>query len=143
MAWFLLLTFYTHVISTIQCYPTFVQMALMDCWDFYWLIPLVNMSTDCQPICRTRVGQVLVDMLFKLVGHWLALLVDTLSVHWFTFCCHLNHNITAVYRSTIHGVSVDCRWYVCIVNCCLLKWQQSLLCTGKAKEVFQSPVLIH
>lgn len=97
----------------------------MDCWDYYQLISSGNMSTECRLICWTRVGEVLVNMLLVLAGHWLPLLIDTLSVCWFTFCCNLYHNITAEYWSTVHGVLVDSWWYMCIVKCYLLKQQQS------------------
>ena len=93
-----------------------------------------DMSTDSRPICRPsigryvgrHVGRVSVDMLFELIDRR-----STLSVG---MSVDISADMSLVYRSTVGGVSVDCRWYRSIVNRCFVEIAAVSLPTGDAKE---------
>ena len=75
-----------------------------------------------------------VDMLSELIDRRPALSVD-ISVDTRPtprpICCD---RLSVVYRSTVGGVSVDCRCYRSIVNCCFAEIAAVSLSTGDAKE---------
>ena len=100
----------------------------------YRSILSADMSTDSRPICRPsigryvgrHVGRVSVDMLFELID-----CRSTLSVG---MSVDISADMSLVYRSTVGGVSVDCRWYRSIVNRCFVEIAAVSLPTGDAKE---------
>ena len=105
-----------------------------------------DMSTDSRPICRPsigryvgrHVGRVSVDMLFELIDRRstlsVGMSVDTIGRYVGRHSADISADMSLVYRSTVGGVSVDCRWYRSIVNRCFVEIAAVSLPTGDAKE---------
>ena len=100
----------------------------------YRSILSADMSTDSRPISRPILGRVSVDILSELIDRRPTLSVG-MSVNTRPtprpICCD---RLSVVYRSTVGGVSVDCRCYRSIVNCCFAEIAAVSLPTGEAKE---------
>ena len=84
-----------------------------------------DISTDTRPICRPRLGRVSVDILSNrpsanTIGRYVGR--------------HSADTAADILRSTVGGVSVDCRSYRSIVNCCFAEIAAVSLPTGDAKE---------
>ena len=103
------------------------------------------MSTDSRPISRPTigryVGRVSVDMLFELIDRRstlsVGMSVDTIG----RYVGRHSADMSLVYRSTVGGISVDCRWYRSIVNRCFVEIAAVSLPTGDAKED-STPMLV-
>ena len=111
-----------------------VDRVSVDTIDRYADRQSADISTDTRAICRPRLGRVSVDMLSELIDRRPTLSVD-ISVDTRPtprpICCD---RLSVVYRSTVGGVSVDCRCYRSIVNCCFAEIAAVSLPTGDAKE---------
>ena len=111
----------------------------------YRSILSADMPTDSRPICRPsigryvgrHVGRVSVDMLVELIDRRstlsVGMSVDTRPTSRLV-CRWCIGRLSVVYRSTVGGVSVDCRWYRSIVNRCFVEIAAVSLPTGDAKE---------
>ena len=142
-------TFYELLLSC-----SFYNLALAKWSDHVYLRHLsteyrsilsADMSTDSRPICRPsidryvgrHIGRVSVDMLFELIDRRstlsVGMSVDTRPTSR-PICRWCTGRLSVVYRSTVGGVSVDCRWYRSIVNRCFVEIAAVSLPTGDAKE---------
>lgn len=114
MAWFV--TFY------MQVYPLYSVIQHLHNWplDCQDQVYLRHLSVDT---IGSHIGRVLINKLFKLVDCRSPLSVEihghnghTQSICPLILVRHLDHYAGVAYRSTVCGVSVDCNWYMCIVN---------------------------
>ena len=99
----------------------------------------VDMSTEYRPICRPtcrssigrhviRVNRLSVDTIGRYVRRLSADISADMSL---VYICA---DMSLVYRSTVGGILVDCRWYRSIVNRCFVEMAAVSLPTGDAKE---------
>ena len=88
------------------------------------------MSTEyrpiCRPTCRSSIGRHVIRVN--------RLSVDTIGRYVGRHSADISADMSLVYRSTVGGVSVDCRWYRSIVNRCFVEIAAVSLPTGDAKE---------
>ena len=96
----------------------------------YRSILSADMSTDsrpiCRPTCRSSIGRHVIRVN--------RLSVDTIGRYVGRHSADISADMSLVYRSTVGGVSVDCRWYRSIVNRCFVEIAAVSLPTGDAKE---------
>ena len=85
-----------------------------------------DMSTEYRPICRPSIGRHVVRVNKPSV--------DTIGRYVGRHSTDITADMSLVYRSTVGGVSVDCRWYRSIVNRCFVEIAAVSLPTGDAKE---------
>ena len=89
-----------------------------------------DISTDsrpiCRPTCRPSIGRHVVRVNRPSV--------DTIGRYVGRHSADISADMSLVYRLTVGGVSVDCRWYRSIVNRCFLEIEAVSLPTGDAKE---------
>ena len=90
----------------------------------------VDMSTEyrpiCRPTCRSSIGRQVIRVN--------RLSVDTIGRYVGRHSADISADMSLVYRSTVGGVSVDCRCYRSIVNRCFVEIAAVSLPTGDAKE---------
>ena len=90
----------------------------------------VDMSTEyrpiCRPTCRSSIGRHVIRVN--------RLSVDTIGRYVGRHSADISADMSVVYRSTVGGVSVDCRCYRSIVNRCFVEIAAVSLPTGDAKE---------
>ena len=96
----------------------------------YRSILSADMSTEyrpiCRPTCRSSIGRHVIRVN--------RLSVDTIGRYVGRHSADISVDMSLVYRSTVGGVSVDCRWYRSIVNRCFVEIAAVSLLTGDAKE---------
>ena len=96
----------------------------------YRSILSADMSTDsrpiCRPTCRPSIGRHVVRVNRPSV--------DTIGRYVGRHSADISADMSLVYRLTVGGVSVDCRWYRSIVNRCFVEIEAVSLPTGDAKE---------
>ena len=100
----------------------------------YRSILSADMSTDSRPMyrpiyrptCRPSIGRHVVRVNRPSV--------DTIGRYVGRHSADISADMSLVYRSTVGGVSVDCRWYRSIVNRCFVEIEAVSLPTGDAKE---------
>ena len=89
-----------------------------------------DMSTEYRPIyrptCRPSIGRHVVRVNRPSV--------DTIGRYVGRHSADISADMSLVHRSTVGGVSVDCRWYRSIVNRCFVEIEAVSLPTGDAKE---------
>ena len=96
----------------------------------YRSILSADMSTDSRSICRPSTGRYVGRHVIRVNR----LSVDTIGRYVGRHSADISADMSLVYRSTVGGVSVDCRCYRSIVNRCFVEIAAVSLPTGDAKE---------
>ena len=93
-----------------------------------------DMSTEYRPICRPTCRSTCRSSIGRHVIRVNRLSVDTIGRYVGRHSADISADMSLVYRSTVGGVSVDCRWYRSIVNRCFVEIAAISLPTGDTKE---------